>query len=148
MTVRISGPELGVDQAGGIVVWRDRIVLRRTALGEWVFPKGWIDPGETPQQAALREVREETGLRAEIMSEAGVAGYEAEGEYRDVIYYLMRVVDSPEWAEHAGIDAASVPVADVQGMLSFENIRTLWSSILAQVQQTIQSRRGWAWSDT
>lgn len=130
------------------MVWRDRVVLRRTAFGEWVFPKGWIDPGETPQEAALREVREETGLRAEIVSEVGQAGYEAEGEYRDVIYYLMRVVDSPEWVDHAGVDAASVPVDDVQSMLSFDNLGTLWSSILAQVQNTIRSRRGWASRDS
>ena len=58
---------MGPVQAGGIIVWRDRVVLRRTLLGEWVFPKGWIDPGESLEQTALREVREETGLETEIV---------------------------------------------------------------------------------
>jgi diadenosine hexaphosphate hydrolase (ATP-forming) len=131
-------------QAGGIIVWRERVVLRRTILGEWVFPKGWIDPGETPEQAAIREAREETGIQAQIIRPAGNAAYEADGEVRDVIYYLMRVTDSPEWSEHAGIDAASFPVAEVASVLSFKNIRELWESTLPEVRRVIRMRRGWS----
>jgi 8-oxo-dGTP pyrophosphatase MutT (NUDIX family) len=134
---------MGVVQAGGIIVWRDRIVLRRTLQGEWVFPKGWIDPGETPEQTAIREVREETGVRAEIVRQCGTAIYESEGEVREVAYYLMRVTDSPQWPDHAGIDAAVFPVADVAGVLSFENNLELWSRVVTDVQQLIRNRRGW-----
>jgi diadenosine hexaphosphate hydrolase (ATP-forming) len=131
-------------QAGGIIVWRDRVVLRRTILGEWVFPKGWIDPGETPEQAAIREAREETGIQAQIVRPAGSAAYEADGEVRDVIYYVMRVIDSPEWVEHAGIDAASFPVNEVATVLSFDNIRDLWDRALPEVRHVIRARRGWS----
>lgn len=134
-------------QAGGIIVWRDRVVLRRTARGEWVFPKGWIDPGETAEQAAAREVREETGVRAEIVRLAGSAPYEADGEIRNVVYYLMRVTDSPEWAEHAGVDAASVPYGEVASMLTFANNRQLWSQAYNEVHRLIRNRRGWALAD-
>jgi 8-oxo-dGTP pyrophosphatase MutT (NUDIX family) len=42
--------------------------------------EGWIDPGETAEQAAVREVREEgTGLRADIVQLAGTAPYVADG---------------------------------------------------------------------
>jgi len=109
-----------------------------------VFPKGWIDPGETPEQAALREVREEAGVRAEIVRQAGNAPYEMEGETRDVAYYVMRVIDSPEWAEHAGIDAASFPFDEVESVLTFENLRELWRRVSADVHQLIRSRRGWS----
>jgi 8-oxo-dGTP pyrophosphatase MutT (NUDIX family) len=136
-----------VEQAGGIIVWRDRIVLRRTPKGEWVFPKGWIDPGETPEQAAIREVREETGIRAEIVQFAGNASYEDRGEAREVSYYVMRVTDSPEWPQHAGVDAASFPVDEVGRVLSFDNVRVLWNQISSQVSQLIRNRRGWSWSD-
>ena len=137
----------GAVQAGGIIVWRDRVVLRRTAYGEWVFPKGWIDPGETAEQAAVREVREETGVRAEIARLAGSAPYEADGEIRNVVYYLMRVVDSPEWAEHAGSDAASVPYHEVAEMLTFDNNRQLWLRVSNEVHRLIRTRRGWALAD-
>jgi diadenosine hexaphosphate hydrolase (ATP-forming) len=135
---------MGAVQAGGIIVWRDRIVLRRTLRGEWVFPKGWIDPGETLEQTALREVREETGVRAEIVSGAGTVPYEADGETREVAYFVMRVTDSPEWAEHAGIDAAAYPVGEVEQVLTFDNNRELWTQVSGQVRQLIRNRRGWS----
>jgi diadenosine hexaphosphate hydrolase (ATP-forming) len=131
-------------QAGGIIVWRDRVILRRTLRGEWVFPKGWIDPGETVEQTAVREVREETGVHAEIVSKALTAVYEAEGETRNVAYFLMRVTDSPEWAEHAGIDAAAFPVGEVGDVLTFENNRQLWGKVSGEVRQLIRNRRGWS----
>jgi diadenosine hexaphosphate hydrolase (ATP-forming) len=134
---------MATPQAGGIIVWRDRVVLRRTSRGEWVFPKGWIDPGETPEQAAIREAREETGIQAQIVRTVGNASYQADGEDRDVAYFLMRVVDSPEWVEHAGIDAASFPVDEVASVLSFDNIRELWDRALPDVRHLIRNRRGW-----
>ena len=135
---------MGPQQAGGIIVWRDRIVLRRTAVSEWVFPKGWIDSGETPEQAALREVREETGVQAQIVGTAGVAPYEFDGESREVVYYLMRVTDSPEWADHAGVDAAAFPVDEVDSVLTFDNNLHLWRRVTGEVQKIIRNRRGWS----
>ena len=132
------------DQAGGIILWRDRVVLRRTVLGEWVFPKGWIDAGETPEQAAVREVREETGVRAEIIDAAGTSAHEIDGETREVAYYFMRVTDSPEWVDHAGIDAASFPVDEVGRMLTFNNQLDLWAQASVRAGQLIRTRRGWS----
>jgi 8-oxo-dGTP pyrophosphatase MutT (NUDIX family) len=42
---------------------------------EWVLPKGHVEPGETPEQAAVREVREETGLDARVVSMLGPIEY-------------------------------------------------------------------------
>ena len=38
------------------------LLVRRADDGRWAMPGGWVDPGETPAQAAVREVAEETGL--------------------------------------------------------------------------------------
>ena len=56
---------------GGVLIDDLQRVLLRRPMGDfdgyvWTFPKGRPDPGETPEQAALREVREETGYSAEI----------------------------------------------------------------------------------
>ena len=67
--------------AGGVVVRGEELVAivptRRAADGSRVLalPKGHVDPGETPVQAAQREVREETGILAEPVTELGQARY-------------------------------------------------------------------------
>ncbi len=67
--------------AGGVVVRGSEVVVivptRRAADGSRVLalPKGHVDPGETPVQAAEREVREETGILAEPVCELGQARY-------------------------------------------------------------------------
>lgn len=52
-----------VEAAGGLVRNPQGQLLVMFRMGFWDLPKGKIDPGETPQEAALREVREETGLQ-------------------------------------------------------------------------------------
>src|SRR5262249_55577597 len=67
--------------AGGVVVRGREVVVivptRRAPDGARVLglPKGHVDPGETPVQAAEREVREETGVVAEPLGELGEARY-------------------------------------------------------------------------
>jgi 8-oxo-dGTP pyrophosphatase MutT (NUDIX family) len=67
--------------AGGVVVRGEEVVVivptRRAADGSKVLalPKGHVDPGETPVQAAEREVREETGIHAEPVGELGQTRY-------------------------------------------------------------------------
>jgi 8-oxo-dGTP pyrophosphatase MutT (NUDIX family) len=53
--------------AGGVVVNGDRVLLLENARGEWVFPKGKLERGEHYSRAAIREVAEETGLRARVV---------------------------------------------------------------------------------
>jgi 8-oxo-dGTP pyrophosphatase MutT (NUDIX family) len=67
--------------AGGVVVRDGQVVVivptRRAADGSRVLalPKGHVDPGETPIEAARREVREETGILAEAVTELGESRY-------------------------------------------------------------------------
>ena len=52
-----------------VLVRGDRILLARHKRGEneyWVLPGGAVEPGETPEEAAIRETREETGLEVRI----------------------------------------------------------------------------------
>jgi 8-oxo-dGTP pyrophosphatase MutT (NUDIX family) len=82
--------------AGGVVartVSGEReylLVESRGSRGQWVLPKGHIEPGETPEVAAVREVEEEAGVRAEAVAPAGDSEYVADGQPVHVIFFLMR----------------------------------------------------------
>lgn len=60
---------------------------------EWALPKGHIDPGETLEEAALREVEEETGCRAEIIEIVQPVAYLVKGQPKIVVFYRMRALD-------------------------------------------------------
>jgi 8-oxo-dGTP pyrophosphatase MutT (NUDIX family) len=86
--------------AGGVVVRGEQVLVivptRRAADGASVLglPKGHIDPGESELQAAMREVREETGVQVELASELGEVRYWYSREGRPVpktvVFYLFR----------------------------------------------------------
>jgi 8-oxo-dGTP diphosphatase len=76
--------------AGGIVVRDGRVLLvHRPKYDDWSFPKGKLEPGESWEEAAAREVEEETGLACELGPEVGRTHYEVRGEPKEVRYFRM-----------------------------------------------------------
>ena len=64
---------------GGVVIYRNKILLLyknfRNRYEGWVLPKGTVEPGETHEETALREVKEETGVSAKINEYVGKSEY-------------------------------------------------------------------------
>jgi 8-oxo-dGTP pyrophosphatase MutT (NUDIX family) len=95
--------------AGGVVVRGDRVAVivptRRAASGARVLalPKGHVEEGETPAQAAVREVREETGVVAELEGELGQSRYFYRRDGRTIAkavrFYLLSYLDG-DTADH------------------------------------------------
>jgi 8-oxo-dGTP pyrophosphatase MutT (NUDIX family) len=91
-------------RAGGVVYRRKRnaaeylVVEAKETPGEWVLPKGHIEPEEAMTQTAVREVAEETGCWARIDGALGVISFESRGEEVAVQFYLMEGLgrDRPE----------------------------------------------------
>ena len=95
--------------AGGVVFRRDggrpAILILKHESGKWMLPKGTIEPGETPEGVALREVREETGIsRVRVVADLGEERYyffwRSEDTYYDktVRYYLLEFLGGEEAA--------------------------------------------------
>ena len=88
--------------AGGVLVRDGEVLLIATAGGKrWQLPKGRIEPGETPEQAAVREVREETGVTGRVVAPLpGIDYWFAEGREKrirkHVDYYLLAYVSGNE----------------------------------------------------
>ena len=107
---------------GGIALWGDKLLLIRRAnppgQGYWSIPGGHVEPGETWQEAAEREVLEETGLRATCGRFVGWVERSA-GDNRYLIADFMVEVFAPETAAAAD-DAADLTFADVEDMKLLE----------------------------
>ena len=89
-------PEAAEVKAAGGVVWRragDTIaiaVAHRPRYDDWSLPKGKLDAGETWEDAALREVEEEIGLRCRLGEELTPVSYrDRKGREKVVRYWLM-----------------------------------------------------------
>jgi 8-oxo-dGTP diphosphatase len=93
------------EAAGGVVV-RDGLVavVHRPRYDDWSLPKGKLDPGETFEQAALREVEEETGLRCRLEGELPSVEYEVKGRPKLVRYWRMAVEEDPGFVPNDEVD--------------------------------------------
>lgn len=62
--------------AGGLVFFNNKVFILKNEKGEWVLPKGVIRRGELSNEVAVRRVKEEAGIKADIVSTAGNTNYE------------------------------------------------------------------------
>ena len=94
-----------VRAAGGVVIRDGRVaVVHRPRYDDWSLPKGKLDAGETFEEAALREVWEETGLRAALGAELPAVRYEVRGRPKVVRYWLMSVDEDPGFSPNDEVD--------------------------------------------
>jgi 8-oxo-dGTP diphosphatase len=117
-----------IQAAGGVVVdGRDGTVLlvHRPRYDDWSLPKGHLDPGETFEQAALREVFEETGVRCELHEELEPARYEVNGRPKIVRWWRMSVVEETDDHDDETDEVMWVSPADALTLLSYEHDRAL-----------------------
>lgn len=107
--------------------------LNRAGRVEWCLPKGHLEDGETPEQAAVREIEEETGIRGRIVTLLGTIDYwfsvEGRRVHKHVYHYLLHatggVLSTAGDPDHEAIDVAWVPLDDLDGRLAFPNERRL-----------------------
>lgn len=96
--------------AGVIAIKDKKIVMikrgRQPALGKWSFPSGFIEVGESPEEAALRELKEEAGVTGKILGHIGTY-YEVSEVYGDLII-VMYLVEITGGELKAGDDAVDV----------------------------------------
>ena len=130
--------------AGGVVVRGEEAIVivptRRGAQGQRVLglPKGHVDPGETPEQAALREVREEAGVEAELIGKLGDVRYFYQRRGRRILkqvtfFLLAYRSGSPEDHDDEVEEARWMPLAEAVRALSYDGERQMAARALSEI---------------
>jgi 8-oxo-dGTP pyrophosphatase MutT (NUDIX family) len=135
--VSMAAKILNVDEAklvraaGGLVRKNGKGPMRvalvhRPGYDDWSFPKGKLDRGETLEEAALREVEEETGLRCKVVMPIGCTAY-ADHKGRDKVacYFLMEVVGGRFQAGSEVDEVRWATIDEAFDLLSYRRDRAL-----------------------
>ncbi len=127
--------------AGGVVVRRLRGSWRMAAIrpagkpaGLWALPKGIVGADEPPEEAAIREVAEETGVQARLLGKLGdiryVYTWEGERVFKVVSFYLLRyssgrLGDVPPEHAHEVAEVRWLALEEAQKLLAYKGEREM-----------------------
>ena len=156
---RFAPQDKSFDRTDGKAGELQVLVTQHSKHKGWDFPKGHIEEGESSEVAAVREVEEETGIKAEIIEKAGSTEYfywevgpssatsfakatkvkkATEGKekvLKTVVYYLMKYVGEGEATTAFEVsDMVWLPVDEVEAKLTFKDTKDLWGKIRPKVE--------------
>jgi len=130
--------ELMVRAAGGVVVRREEggrrlaAVVHRPRYDDWTLPKGKLLDGETEEQAAVREVEEEIGLRCALGRDLGSVSYRDSADRpKTVRYWVMEPLGGAFVPTDEVDELRWLPVEEVGAALSYPHDRALFETYLA-----------------
>lgn len=103
------------------------LIVHRPKYDDWSLPKGKLEEGETPEQAALREVEEESGWRCELGRPLGETRYtDHKGRDKLVHWWEMWARERNKWEPGREVDDLMwVPLSDLPALISYEADREL-----------------------
>jgi len=132
--------------SGGVVVFGNAILLLKKYNGDWVLPKGKVEKGEKKDEAALREVMEESGIKAEIIRYLGEIHYTYKENWDDnrrvhktVFWYLMssRTMETVPQREEGFIEAKFIHIDRVLDIAKYDDEKEIIKVALKEVKKRL-----------
>ena len=115
----------------------DVVLVHRAQYDDWSLPKGKVDPGESDEEAARREVHEETGVLARLGSELPATTYrDRSGRPKVVRYWAMTVESGTVSGQHEVDEARWLPVNDARQWLTYERDRTVLDALSEAIERS------------
>ena len=131
-------------QAGAIVVRAGKtgprilLVTARRNPGNWIFPKGHVESGETLRAAAVREAREEAGVEGKVVGAAGRMSFEfGDNTYR-VTYFVVKTSDAGK--EREGRRLRWLKYKQALRRLTFDETRDLLRDAWPRIKASVATR--------
>ena len=124
LVTRISGP-------GTPAATTEMLVVHRPRYDDWSLPKGKLEPGESPEDAARREIAEETGVVVELGIRLPSSEYvDRHGRDKIVDYWRMTPVGNTAWEPNDEVDETRwITAAEAATLLSYEHDRRLAATV-------------------
>ncbi len=120
--------------AGGIVIVGNALLLLRKYNGDWVLPKGRVEFNEEVSKAALREVLEESGVKAEIVKYIGEITYslnshrkDKESSLKTVYWFLMKArnMDCKPQREEGFVEAKFIHISRASELAHYNDEKNM-----------------------
>ena len=125
---------LGTEKSCGcIVINNNKVLLVRQNKGHWEFPKGHVEENETEMETAIREVKEETNLDVEIVSDKRyVIEYVTDkGRDKQAIYFIAKLVSGDLMRQECEIQSLGwFDFEEALETLTYDNSKNLLKEFL------------------
>ena len=127
-----------VRQAGAVTYEREGseyrflVVTSRRNPKAWIFPKGHVDEEETPEECAVRELREEAGVGGQVIDLLGSTSFKRDGKKFEVEYFLVRQTRKGSSKEGRQLAWLSYPAA--RARLEYKGARKMLDRAARRLQ--------------
>lgn len=110
-------------------------LIRRNESKKWGIPKGFIDRGDTPEQAALNEALEEAGVKGPLMGDViGTYDYKKWSGPLSVAVYVMDVLEEKkQWKEMTFRERRWYSLAEAAMLLASHPVQALWDRVMERL---------------